>query len=87
VSFSQTITGTVSGTLKDPAGAVVPGADVTLINQTTGATQKTTTNELGLFVFPSVLPGTYSLEASASGFKTLRLRDITVTANERRSLG
>ena len=86
-SLAQTVTGTVSGTVKDPAGAVIAGADVTLTNQTTGVSQKTTTNELGLFVFPSVLPGTYTVEVTSQGFKTFRLRDITVTANERRSLG
>ena len=55
---AQNISGTLSGTVKDPAGSVVPNAGVTLTNQATGVAQKIATNEAGLFVFSSVLPGT-----------------------------
>jgi len=84
---SQNISGMVSGTVKDPAGSVIPNAAITLTNQATGVAQKIATNEAGLFVFPSVLPGTYSLEVAVTGFRTHQVRDLTVTANERRSLG
>ena len=85
--YSQNISGMLSGTVKDPAGSVIPNAPVTLTNQATGVAQKTASNEAGLFVFSSVLPGTYAVEISASGFRSHHVRDIAVTANERRSLG
>lgn len=83
----QNITGVITGTVKDSAGAVIPGAHVTLRNQQTQALQITRTNDLGIFVFPSVLPGTYTLEVSAPGFRVHEIRDIGLTMNERRSLG
>ncbi len=85
--LAQNISGTVSGTVKDQAGSVVPNAQITLTNQATGVAQKIATNEVGLFVFPSVLPGTYTVDVAMSGFRSFSIRDITVTANERRSLG
>jgi hypothetical protein len=68
-------------------GAFVPGAAVTLVNQQTGAVQSTRTNEAGLFVFPSLLPGTYRVEVSAPGSRLYQVKDIGLTTNERRSLG
>ena len=85
--IAQNISGVINGTVKDPAGAVVAGADVTLRNQATGVAQTTKSNEAGLFVFSSVLPGTYTLEVSTAGFRTFQVRDVALTANERRSLG
>jgi hypothetical protein len=86
-AFSQNISGVVTGTVRDPAGSVIPGAKVTLTNQATGAVQNLTSNEAGLFVFSSVLPGTYSVEISSPGFSTYQTRDVAVTMNERRTLG
>lgn len=86
-AYSQVISATLSGTVRDPAGSVIPNAQITLTNQATGVSQRSATNEAGLFVFSSVLPGTYSLEVGASGFRTYQVRDIALTANERRSLG
>jgi len=85
--YSQNISAVLSGTVKDPAGSVIPNAQVTLTNQATGVAQKSVSNEAGLFVFSSVLPGTYTIAISTSGFRSFQMRDITITANERRSLG
>jgi hypothetical protein len=86
-SFAQNISGVVSGTVKDPAGSVVPNAQITLTNQSTSVTQAVNSNESGAFIFQSVLPGTYSVDVSMSGFRSWQIRDVAVTANERRSLG
>jgi hypothetical protein len=86
-ALSQNISGVITGTVKDSAGAVIPNAEVRLVNQQTGAAQSTRTNEAGLFVFPSLLPGTYRVEVSAPGFRLHQVRDIGLTMNERRSLG
>lgn len=85
--FSQNISGTLSGTVKDPAGLIIPNAQVSLTNQGTGVVQTISTNSAGLFVFSSVLPGTYSVDITVSGFRSFQVKDIAVTATERRSLG
>lgn len=88
LASSQTISGEISGRVVDPSGAVVPGVEVTLTNQDTGATQATTkTNASGLFVFPSVQPGTYSVSIQAGGFKTFDKRDLHLSASQRLSAG
>lgn len=84
---SQNVTGALTGQVQDSAGAVAPAVNVTLTNQATGVSVATKTNESGLFLFPSVLPGTYRLEIALSGFRTVEIKDVVVTANERRSLG
>ena len=84
---AQNITGALTGTLKDPAGALIPNAGILLTNQATGVVQNTATNESGLFVLSGLLPGTYSADISVPGFRPYQIRDIAITANERRSLG
>lgn len=85
--YSQNVSGTLTGTVKDPAGSAIPRAQIALTNQATGAIQTITSNEAGLFVFSSVLPGTYTVDVSMEGFRSFQVRDVTITANERRSLG
>ncbi len=70
-SFGQTA-GTITGEVKDSSGAMVTGATVTLTDQATNATRVATTNTDGLFVFPTLVPGKYSLQVKMSGFKLNR---------------
>jgi hypothetical protein len=84
--YAQNVSGTLTGTVKDPAGSAIPRAQIALTNQATGAIQTITSNEAGLFVFSSVLPGTYTVDVSMEGFRSFQVRDVTITANERRSL-
>lgn len=86
-AFSQNVSGVLSGTVKDSAGAVIPNAQVTLTNQATNVAARISTNESGFFVFPSVLPGTYSLNVGTAGFRTFQMKDIAITTNERRAVG
>ncbi len=86
-ALGQNISGTLTGTVLDQAGAVIPGADIKLTNQATGVVIQTSSNEVGMFAFSSVLPATYTLEVGMPGFRTLTMREIAVTATERRSLG
>jgi len=60
--------GQLSGKVVDPSGAVVPEANLTLSNSATGSSITATTNASGVYVFPSVAPGTYKLTVDAKGF-------------------
>src|SRR5215472_7313738 len=66
-------TGTVSGVVADPQGAVVVGATVTLTNKDNGISQKTATKDDGHYVFANVAPGTYDLSVAKTGFKTAKV--------------
>ena len=68
-SFAQTL-GTITGEVKNSTGAVIPGATVTVVNKATNATRTTTTNEVGLFDFPALQPGEYTVKSELEGFKT-----------------
>lgn len=87
-SYGQTTTGTLLGTVADPANAAVPGARVELTNVATGAVTGTTTGAEGIFRFNSLEPAIYNLVIRPSaGFKTYEQANIEVTASEVRDLG
>ncbi|HTW81994.1 MAG TPA: TonB-dependent receptor [Terracidiphilus sp.] len=67
-SLAQTTQGSVIGTVKDPRGAVVPGASVKLTNNDEGTSRTTTSNGSGDYRFLDVVPGHYSVSISAGGF-------------------
>jgi hypothetical protein len=72
VSMAQNIvTGGISGTVTDASGAVVPGAKLTLKSNTTGATLTTTTTSTGLYNFPLLKPGSYTVTLSQTGFHSV----------------
>jgi hypothetical protein len=80
-----TTAGTVTGTITDVTGAVVPGASIRLVNRDTGATTTGESNTDGSFVFPGLPIGTYDFTASKVGFKTysetsIQLHPATVTS-------
>ncbi len=66
---AQTSAGTVSGTLRDQTGGVIPGAAVTLVNSATNVTVPTKGNEVGFYRFPGVAPGEYRLTAETAGMQ------------------
>lgn len=73
------------GTIIDPAGAVIPAVNIKLTNTTTGEEKSATSSDEGAYAFDYVLPGIYTLEASATGFKKLQVREIDVRADANRS--
>lgn len=75
---AQIDTGGVAGTIKDPAGALVPNALITLTNDATGVSQKTQSSSGGAYVFNAVPVGTYTLKVEANGFKTSMASGIIV---------
>jgi len=83
-AFAQITTGTVSGTIKDPTGAVIPGATVALISDTRGTrTAPAVTNENGDYVLPNVTADTYTIEVTLEGFKSVRRSGIAVSGGDR----
>jgi hypothetical protein len=74
----QSMNGTVSGTVTDQTGAVIPNAPVVLTSVGTGAQAKFTTNRDGIYSFPNVLPGIYDIAVSALGFREYVQRGISV---------
>ncbi|MPY89673.1 MAG: hypothetical protein GEU99_17345 [Luteitalea sp.] len=68
-SSGQEARGTVTGTVRDASGGVVPGATVTITNEAMGTNVSVVTNDRGFFQAPYLLPGTYQLVAELSGFK------------------
>jgi hypothetical protein len=82
VSFSpalaQATTGSVSGSVSDPNGAVVAGATVTLTNSATGQSRTVSTNDRGLFVAASMPIGSYRVSIEATGFKRATATDVSV---------
>jgi hypothetical protein len=71
-SIAQNIvTGGISGTVTDPTGAIVPNAKVSLKSNSTGETQTTNTTSTGLYSFPLLKPGSYSVTISETGFRSV----------------
>jgi len=73
--------GSLSGTVKDPTGAVIAGATVTTRNMDTGVQQTVKTNESGVYNFPSLPVGHYTLESSFEGFRPYKRTDLLVDVN------
>ncbi len=84
-AHAQVITGAVTGSIKDPTGAIVPGAEVRLISADTGVVRTAVSDQLGNYQFLLVPVGNYTVEVSLSGFKTFRRAGIIVETD--RSLG
>jgi hypothetical protein len=80
-ALGQTSRGTVSGTVTDPNGAVIAGANVTLTSVQTKLTRTTTTSDDGLYRFEAVDPGTYSINVTSTGFGELTKTGVEVRAN------
>ena len=86
-AVAQSAFGSISGSVTDPTGAVVPGVQVTVTDEGTGVSQSTRTNDTGEFVFPSLLPATYTVTAEKGGFKKLDKTGLTLVASQRLSAG
>ena len=71
-------TGQIVGTVKDSSGAVVPKADLILIDNGTGATVETKSGADGNFVFPNLQPGRYQITATFQGFNPVTIQEVVV---------
>ncbi|MGH9572995.1 MAG: carboxypeptidase regulatory-like domain-containing protein [Candidatus Acidiferrales bacterium] len=79
---AQTVTGQITGTVTDPSGAIIAGAKVTLTNTLTQQVRSLTSNASGDFQFTDVVPGTYELQITQSGFSTYNQNNIVLGTRE-----
>lgn len=82
MGWAQSFTGSISGTVTDPSGAVVPSAELTLTSVATGAVRKSTTGPDGLYLFGNLQQGAYELQVTAKGFRDFVQGGIAVSVNE-----
>src|SRR5579859_7665872 len=73
---------TITGSVTDATGALIPGAAVTVTNQATGASIHTATNSAGIYEVRALNPGTYSVEVSATGFRTSVNKDLVLVTSQ-----
>jgi hypothetical protein len=77
-AFGQSTYATVSGTVTDKSGAVLPGVSVTATNTATGVVSTVLSNEAGAFNIPSLLPGAYTVSAELTGFQKANYTNVTL---------
>ncbi|MBI4444793.1 MAG: TonB-dependent receptor [Acidobacteria bacterium] len=82
VVLAQLTTATISGTVKDDSGAVLPGATLVVRNTETGATKTFISDDHGRYAAPNLAPGTYELQASLQGFQTAIRGDVSLNVGQ-----
>jgi hypothetical protein len=80
------VTATLTGTVQDSTGGVIPNAKVTLTNEDTKEGRTETTNGAGLYAFPSLVPGIYDIKASAKGFEAKIVTGIVLNAGDTKTV-
>jgi len=78
---AQGLNAALTGTVTDPSGAAVVGAEITLTNKASGTETKFTSDDRGEYVFRNLTPGTYDLKAAKEGFQTYIKTGIVATIN------
>jgi Carboxypeptidase regulatory-like domain/TonB dependent receptor len=78
--------GIITGTVTDSSGSVIPHASVSALRTDTGVSQTTSTNDSGIFSFPHLLVGTYSVTVTAPGFETATVANIALDVSQQRDL-
>ncbi len=78
----QTTFGSITGTIADPTGAVIPAATVSVTNQGTGIERRVTTSASGVFNVPNLDIGTYRVTVSASGFARYERTGVILSSNQ-----
>src|SRR5213594_2429028 len=85
--IAQNTSGSITGVVQDASGAVIPGAQVTLINQEQGVTARDTiTNEAGIYLFSALPAATHTVTVELPGFKTYKKTDVKLFVNDRMGL-
>jgi Carboxypeptidase regulatory-like domain/TonB dependent receptor len=85
-AYGQSATATLSGTVQDQNGAVVAGANVTVLNAATSLRRQAATSEQGYFTIPLLPPGTYSLMAERQGFAPVKVPEVVLNVGDQKAL-
>ena len=85
-AYAQGATATLSGTVSDPAGAVIPGVQIAVISIAHGFQRTTTTSDEGVFVISFLPPGNYTVKAEHEGFNPAEFRNIALNVNDQKTL-
>lgn len=83
---SQTTQGALTGVVKDPQGAVVPGATITVSNPATGLVRSTTSGADGIFRLPALPAGSYRVEVGAGGFAKAIISSVSIAVDQVRTV-
>lgn len=86
ILHGQGTTGTITGTVTDPSGAVIPGASVVAHNLETNEERNATTSEVGTYEFTTLIPGTYRLQVSKAGFASAVVNSIQLLVKQERQI-
>src|SRR5208337_460044 len=79
-SWAQVVKGAIEGSVVDPTGAVVPGAEIIVLDPATGATGKAVSDATGAFRIPLLAVGTYNVTVTMKGFRKLEVTGVGVTS-------
>src|SRR5438552_13174542 len=80
--FAQANFGRILGSVKDPTGAVLPGASISIVDTQRGLARTVTTDEAGLYNAPTLIPGTYTVRVEFPGFKTLARENVVLEVGQ-----
>jgi outer membrane receptor protein involved in Fe transport len=86
LALAQATTGGLRGAVTDEKGAVIPDADVTAKNDATGVENKSKTNGEGIYSFPRLSPGIYTLSVQKQGFKRQEFQQVTVAIGQEQTI-
>ena len=78
----QAMDGNLTGTISDPSGAALKGANLELLNGATGVRSSTQSSDAGVYRFTNVLPGRYQLTATLAGFQTGGVQNLAIELNK-----
>ena len=82
IAFAQGITGTITGTVSDPSGAPINGAQVTILAVDTNAARTVTTSNAGTYTVPLLKPGRYEIKVQSNGFKEYDQKGIVLAVDQ-----
>lgn len=85
-AYGQSSTATLSGTVMDEAGAVIPAVNITLLNLSTALQRHATTDEEGSYIVPLLPPGRYNATAQRDGFTTVEIRNVVLNTGDQLAL-
>jgi hypothetical protein len=87
VASAQAVTGTISGSVADSQGQVIPGATVTVISEATNEPRVVVSDSRGDFQATNLQPGRYTIRVALESFRTLERKNVVLSAGERLSVG